>query len=461
MTLTTTVRAPWRVLPLVLAGNFLAVLDFFVVNVALPSIGRELRASPAVLELLVAGYAAAYASGLVVCGRLGDALGRRRFFVGGMLAFTAASAACALAPTPVTLVLARLAQGLAASVLVPQVLASVQGLFHGRDRQRALGVFGAGIGVGTVTGQVAGAALVAADVGGLGWRPIFWINVPIGLVCAAGAARWLPETGSGTRARLDVPGSVLLAATLVTLLLPLALGRDLGWPAWCWASLAASAGLAAAFGRAQVRGERTGRVPLLPPALLRLPAMRAGLVTAAVFFVMCGGFLLTTGVSLQDGIGFGPLTAGLTLAPYALAFLLVSLTVRRYAARYGRGVVVTGAVVAALGLTGLAIQVAAAYPALTPLRLAPVLAVNGAGQAMIMIPLFGVILGGVPPARAGVASGALTTTQQVGLAVGAAAFGTALYGVAAADGWRTATLTVLIAEATLAAVTAGAARRLP
>lgn len=459
-----TARAPWRVLPLVLAGNFLAVLDFFVVNVALPSIGRELRASPAVLELLVAGYAAAYASGLVLSGRLGDALGRRRFFIGGMLAFTVTSAACALAPTPLALVAARLAQGLAASVMVPQVLASIQGLFHGRDRQRALGVFGAGIGVATVAGQVAGAALVAADVGGLGWRPIFWINVPVGLVCAAGAARWLPETGSGAHARLDVRGAVLLAAALVALLLPLSLGHDLGWPAWCEASLVAAVALAAGFAYAQVRTERAGRMPLLPPTLLCVPAMRAGLVTAAVFFVMAGGFLLTTGVSLQDGRGFGPLTAGLTLAPYALAFLLVSLTVRRYAARHGRAVVVTGAVVSALGLTALAVQVALAYAALTPATLAPALAVNGAGQAMIMIPLFGVILGGVPPERAGVASGALTTTQQVGLAVGAAALGTTLFTVAgtgSVPGWRTATLTVLIAEAALAAITALTARRLP
>lgn len=468
MTLTTSAptaaRAPWRVLPLVLAGNFLAVLDFFVVNVALPSIGRELRASPAVLELLVAGYAAAYGSGLVPSGRLGDALGRRRFFIGGMLTFTAASVACALAPTPLALVAARLAQGLAASVMVPQVLASIQGLFHGHDRQRALGVFGAGIGVATVTGQVAGAALVAADVGGLGWRPIFWINVPVGLVCAAGAARWLPETGSGARARLDVRGSVLLAAALVTLLLPLSLGHDLGWPAWCWGSLAAAVTLAAGFAYAQVRTERAGRMPLLPPTLLRVPAMRAGLVTAMVFFVMAGGFLLTTGVTLQDGRGFGPLTAGLTLAPYALAFLLVSLTVRRYAARHGRAVVVTGAGVSALGLTALAVQVAVAYAGLGPVTLAPVLAVNGAGQAMIMIPLFGVILGGVPAEWAGVASGALTTTQQTGLAVGAAALGTTLFTVAGsgtAAGWRTATLAVLIAEAALAAVTALAARRLP
>ena len=454
-------RAPWRALPIVLTGNFLAVLDFFIVNVALPSIGRDLRAAPAVLELLVAGYAAAYASGLVIAGRLGDALGRRRFYIGGVLAFTAASAACALAPNPLTLVLARLAQGLAASVMVPQVLASVQGLFHGRDRQRAMGMFGAGVGAATVIGQVAGALLVAADVGGLGWRPIFSINVPIGLACAAAAVRRLPETASGTRARLDVGGAVLLTAALVMLLLPLSLGRDLGWPPWCAVSLVASAASAAAFWRTQVRGERAGRVPLLPPALLRVPATRRGLVTAALFFIMAGGFLLTTAVILQSGIGLDPLDAGLTLAPYALGFLTVSLTVRGFAARFGRGVVVSGGIVTAVGLVGMCVQVAYGFGGLTPAWLVPAMALNGIGQAMIMIPLFGVILGGVPPERAGVAGGALTTTQQAGLAIGAAALGTTLFAVAASASWRDATLTVLTAEAALAGLTALAARRLP
>ncbi|GAA5140226.1 hypothetical protein GCM10023320_77570 [Pseudonocardia adelaidensis] len=268
-------------LPIVLLGNVLAVLDFFVVNVALAAIDRDLRAGPAALELLVAGYAAAYAAGLVTAGRLGDSWGRKRFLVGGMVAFTLASAACAAAPTAPLLVLARIAQGLAASVMAPQVLATVHALFTGADRQRALGVFGAGIGFSTVAGQVLGAALVA----GFGWRAIFLVNVPLGIAGVAAALRWVPEVRSGARARLDVPGAVLLAVTLVALLIPVALGVELGWPLWCRLVPVLALGTGAVLAVMQVRRERAGGLPLLPPSVLALPAMRAGLATAFVFFV--------------------------------------------------------------------------------------------------------------------------------------------------------------------------------
>jgi MFS family permease len=448
---------PWRVLPVVLLGHVLAVVDFFVVNVALPAVDRDLDAGPAALELLVAGYAAAYASGLVTCGRLGDAWGRKRLFVGGMAAFILASAACAAAPTAVLLVLARLAQGLAASVMVPQVLATVQALFAGADRQRALGVFGVAIGFSTVAGQVFGAALVA----GFGWRAIFLVNVPLGLIGVASALRWLPEVRSGAPARLDVLGAALLAVTLVALLVPVALGVDLGWPLWCRVVPAFALVTAAVLAVTQVRKERAGGLPLLPPSVLRLPAMRAGLVAAFVFFVACGGFLFTAGVVLQQGLGADPMTAGLSLAPYALGFLLVSAVSRRLVARFGSAVIVAGAVLACLAVVALAAQIWLGLPGPLPLGTAPAMALSGIGQGMVMIPLFGVVLAGLPAERAGLASGVLTTTQQVGLGLGAAGLGTLLFTALGPSrgpaGWPSAAAVVFLVEALLFAGTAVAA----
>jgi MFS family permease len=455
-------RPPWRVLPVVLLGQVLAVLDFFVVNVALPSIDRDLDAGPAALELLVAGYAAAYAGGLVTAGRLGDAWGRRRLYVGGMVAFTVASAACGLAPSALLLVLARLVQGLAASVMVPQVLASVQALFTGAARQRALGVFGACIGFATVAGQVLGAAVIAADVAGFGWRAIFLINVPVGLAGVIAAVRVMPEIRSGGQARLDVPGAVLLAVTLVALLVPVSLGTDLGWPLWCRVVPALGAVAGALFVVAQVRRERAGGLPLLPPSLLALPAMRAGLTAAFVFFVACGGFLFTTAVVLQQGLGAGPMTAGLVLAPYALGFLLVSVTARPFVARFGSAVIVTGAALSCVALVAIAAELATGRLGPLPWGPAPMMALSGIGQGMVMIPLFGVILAGVPAARAGLASGVLTTTQQVGLGLGAAGLGTLLFAlVGPGASWPGAAAVTFVVEAALFAVTAVAAWLVP
>lgn len=452
-------RAPWRVLPIVLLGHALAVLDFFVVNVALAAIDRDLDAGPAALELLVAGYAAAYASGLVTFGRLGDAWGRKRLFVGGMVGFTLASAGCAAAPTAVLLVLARLAQGIAASVLVPQVLASVQALFTGADRQRALGVFGACIGFCTVAGQVLGAALVA----GFGWRSIFLVNLPLGVVGAIAAVRWMPEIRSGVRARLDVPGAVLLAVTLVALLVPLSLGTELGWPLWCRTLPALALGTGAVLAATQIRRERTGGLPLIPPSVLRLPAVHAGLLAAFPFFLACGGFLFTVSVVLQRGLGADPMTAGLALAPYATGFLLASVAGRPLVARFGARVIVTGAALSSLTLVVLAAQLGLDRAGPIPFGTAPAMAAAGIGQALVMIPLFGVVLAGLPAARAGLASGVLTTTQQVGLGLGAAIFGTLLFtllGPAPAPLDRPPVdAAVFLAEAALFAATAVAAHR--
>src|SRR3954447_4047374 len=247
-------KGEWAPLPVLLAGAFMVVLDFFVVKVALPSIGAELGASRGSLEWIVAGYGLSFAVLLIVAGRLGEQLGQRRVYGLGLALFTAASAARGLAPSPGALVAARVAQGAAAAVVMPQVLSIIGATYRDAARVRALSVYGVALGLAAVGGQVVGGALLTLDVAGLGWRLCFLINVPIGVAAWALTPRLVRADGRGRAARLDVAGTLLLAAALVAVLLPLINGRESGWPAWTWVSLAVAPPLPARFVPPQPRG---------------------------------------------------------------------------------------------------------------------------------------------------------------------------------------------------------------
>jgi MFS family permease len=456
------VEAPWRALPVIVLGAFLAVLDFFIVNVALPSLDGSLHAGPDLLELVVAGYGVGYACTLIAGGRLGDRHGRRLLFSGGLGLFTAASLACGLAPTASALVVARVIQGIAAGLMVPQGLALIQSSFVGPDRDRALGIYGAVLGAASVTGQLLGGALVEANVAGLGWRAIFLVNVPLGTAGVLAAWRVLPDPRAPSAARVDVPGTLLLAATVVLALVPLALGREQGWPAWCFASLVAAGGLLVAFALTQARAERAGRTPLLPLRLLRVDASRRGLAVALTLFVAVGGFFLTTAITLQSGRGLSPLESGMALAPAGLAFLGVSLAAGSVARRLGGGrAIVVGGLTASVGLVAQAALVLSSYRHDDPLWLALPMVLVGAGMATVVVRLLAVVLAGIPPDLAGAASGALMTTIQLALAIGAATIGTLFFSVAGDRSWQAASVTVLVVEAALFALTAACARGLP
>src|SRR5580692_6265129 len=219
-------------LAVILVGVLLPMIDFFIVNVALPTIDTDLRASQPLLELVVSGYATAYALLLVLGGRLGDSLGRKRLFLAGMAAFTVTSLACGLAPTALALVAGRVAQGASAALMVPQVLATIQAATTGERRTRALARYGATGGLAAVLGQVLGGLLVSANIDGSGWRPIFLVNVPIGLAGLFLARRYVPDTRHGNAARVDGLGTVLLGVTVLALLIPLTEGQSLHWPDW-------------------------------------------------------------------------------------------------------------------------------------------------------------------------------------------------------------------------------------
>ena len=444
-----------------LLGAALNVIDFFIVNVALPTIDADLQASTANLEMIVAGYGIAFAVLLVLGGRLGDAFGRRRMFRLGLLAFTVTSLVCGLAPNASTLVVARMAQGAAAAIAMPQVLASIQAATTGEHRARAMGYYGANAGISMVIGQVLGGALVAADVGGLGWRAIFLVNVPIGIVALVLARRTVPETRSAEPLGVDGWGTLLLGATLLALLIPLTEGRALGWPAWTLALLATVPVLGLALAVVERRVERSGRVALLPPSVLRLPSMRRGLTVGIPFFAGFSAFMFICALLLQDGLRLGPLEAGFALAPLAVGFFAVSLLNARLVARFGVGAVVAGFALQFVGLLVVLGTVWWGWPDLTAVDLAPGTFVCGIGQGMAMPTVLRLVLSEVPADRAGAGSGVLTTAQQASFALGVATLGSLYAEVAGAHGPRYGFLVVTGIHALMTVGIVLLSRRLP
>ncbi len=445
----------------VLLGAALPLIDFFIVNVALPTIDQDLRAGPAMLEMVVAGYGVSYAMLLVLGGRLGDMIGRRRLFLWGLAAFGVTSLACGLAPDAWTLVIARVAQGGAAALLLPQVLATIQATTTGKRRAKAVSLYGGTAGVSSAVGQVLGGLLVSADLAGSGWRAVFLVNVPIAAAAWLLAARTVPETRSPRPSRVDGTGTVLLAVSLITLLLPLTEGRAAGWPLWSWLLLGVFPFVAVAFVLVERRAEQAGRTPLVPPSLLRIPSVHSGLSMLVPFSVGFGGFMFVVAVALQNGLHYGPFAAGLSLAPLCVTFFLASLAGPRLVQRFGRRVVLTGSLIQATGLLALALTFRAGWPDVSVAGLAPSMAVLGVGQGLVLPVLVRIVLSELPATQAGVGSGVMVTTQQSGLALGVATLGTLFLTLLPSLGIRDALLSVLLAQLLIVLGTTALALRLP
>lgn len=413
-----------------LFGAFLPMLSFFIINVALPAIGSDLQAGAGELQLVVGSYGIANATLLVVGGRLGDGFGRKRLFLYGLVGFTVMSLICAIAPTIGVLLAARVVQGAAAAAMTPQVLASISSLLTGEHRARAMAMFGVAGGAAAALGQILGGVLVEADVFGLGWRAVFLVNVPVGLVALVAALKLLPETKAAQAHRVDLVGAGLLALALVLLLLPLTEGRPLGWPLWTWLCLAATIPAVGLLGVHQHRSEKAGTAPLIPPSVLRLRAMRIGLLLAVGFFTTFGGFMFVFALATQGEAGMSPLEGGLSLLPMAVGFLITSIYGPRLQQRYGAGLILRGWIVQAVGYAVLAVVALTLWPDVTPWTMAVPMLIAGFGSGLVMVPLMGVVVGQVPPAQAGLGSGILLTSQQTCLALGAATVGTAYLSLA-------------------------------
>jgi EmrB/QacA subfamily drug resistance transporter len=412
----------------ILTGTFMVVLDFFIVNVALPSVQSDLHASSGSIQWIVAGYGLTSAVFLITAGRLGDKLGRRRTFSLGLALFTLSSAACGLATTPEMLVVSRLVQGLAGALLMPNVLSLIGVLYTGADRLRALSAYGMVMGLAAVGGQLIGGMLVQANIAGVGWRSCFLINVPVGALALALAPVLVPESRAARSRRLDLAGTALVTVGLTAIVLPLVEGRQYGWPLWTWLSLGAAPLILTAFVIQQRRLARRGGAPLLELSLFSERTFSAGLLAQLVFWCGQASFFLVLALYLQQGRGLGPLQAGLVFTILAGAYLAASMRAPALAERHGRRVLAAGALVLATGHGLLLASVADVGTGGSVAILAPGLVLIGVGMGLGIAPLATIIMSGMKPEQAGAASGALATMQNVGNCLGVAIIGVIFFG---------------------------------
>ncbi|MGZ9895014.1 MFS transporter [Bordetella bronchiseptica] len=427
-------RHPWRALAVLLTGNFVTILDLFIVNVALPSIQQGLSATDTDLQLVVVAYALAYGLCLINGARLGDLFGRRRLFLAGMGLFTLASALCGVAVTPWQLVAARALQGVGAGVLMPQVLASIRVLFEGEARRRAFGIMGAVQGVAATVSQLLGGALITMNAFGLGWRLVFLINVPVGIAALLAGRQALPEWRAPIAAKVDMWGALVGAVGLALILVPVMEGREHGWPWWSLAGPVLALLVLGYFVHYEQGLVRRGGVPMLDMGLFANRPFVAGIGAVFFFFSAISSFFFALTLLLQFGLGMAPLAAGAVFTPSALAFFGASLVGPRLAARHGHGALLFGVLVFAAGLA-LSAMTAATQPQNLPLLVAS-LVLNGAGQGLVIPLAFNAILGAVREEQAGMASGMLSTLQVVGTSVGVAVVGGVVFAVLEGAGGR-------------------------
>lgn len=424
-----TINRVWATIILMVA-MFMDLMDSTITNVALPAIGEELGATAAQLEWTLAGYVIAFATLLITGGRLGDIVGRRRTFLLGVAGFTLASLLAALAPTADVLVAARLVQGAFAGIMVPQVLSTIQVMFRPEERGAVLGITGALSALGAVSGLLLGGWLVTVDAFGIGWRSIFVVNIPVGILLAVATLVLVPESRSDRPVRLDLVG-VLLGATAVFLVVfPLTDGRQAGWAWWIWVMLAAAPVALAAFLLHQRRRAARDDSALLPLRLFADRGFAAGSVVQVLSSIGNGGYALILLFYVQQALGFTPLTAGLTILPLALGSVIATGLAVPLSQRFGKGLVAVGGLVQAGAFAAVLLVIQARGADLSGWDLVIPLAVAGAGMMLLIMPLMGLTLGGVPEDIAGAASGTLTTFGQIGMVLGVALAGSIYFGVA-------------------------------
>ncbi|MEV4074641.1 MFS transporter [Nonomuraea fuscirosea] len=433
-------KAGGLLLTIILVGQFLAVLNVNIVNVATPTIESDLHSSGAGLQMIIAGYTIVYAVLLITGARVGDLFGYRRAFLGGLALFTLTTLAAGLAPSTAWLVGSRLLQGAGAAMMVPQVLTLLQRNYHGAARGRAMGLWSLMISGGIVAGQAAGGILLGV---GLGWRLVFLVLVPVSALLLVAGFRMLPADTGGARSGLDPWGLVTLSAAVLLFVVPLVLGRDLGWPVWGWISMALSVAAFYAFVRVERWVTASGRRPLVDAGVLRAPGMRPGLAVLLFGPATWGAFLFTSALHLQGDLHMTPLASGMMLVPCALAFGLVGLAWPRLPQRLQRSLVPVGYLVAApayLGL-GLATGGGVAYAVMS--------ALIGAGLG-VQIAVTTMVTERVDRAYAADASGALLTVMQLGQVIGVSTVGTLFITLESAS--VAASLPTAVAMAALAAL---------
>ncbi|MGA5170763.1 MULTISPECIES: MFS transporter [Streptomyces] len=410
----------------VLFGSFMDLVDATIVTVAAPAIARDMGAGDAQIQWTIAAYTLALGAGLITGGRLGDQFGRKRLFMTGLAGFMVTSALCALAVTPGTLIGMRAAQGLTAGIMVPQVFGVIRASFAPAERAKAFGAYGAVQGLASVAGPLLGGLLVEADLFGLGWRTIFWINVPVSILALVVGGRVLPESRSASTARLDPVGALLAASGILLLLLPIIQVETWGWTAGSYALLAAGIALLTIFLVYERSLSIRGGEPVFDPALLRNRAFIIGLSASVLFFGGIGSFFLTLSVYLQLGTGRTAWETGLVILPYALGSIITSGLGVALAAKAGRVLLITGSLtIAASQLVLLTVIGGGSDPGYWLLALG--LFIGGLGLGLAAPILVNVVLAGIPGRHAGAAGGVLSTVNQIGGSIGIAVLGTIFF----------------------------------
>ncbi|MFJ4416444.1 MFS transporter [Streptomyces sp. NPDC088925] len=426
-------RWRWLVLVVMLVAEIMDLLDASIVNVAGPDLEKSLDAGSAGLQWVIGGYALTLGAGLVLGGRLGDRYGRRRMFLLGLAAFTLSSVLCASAPGIASLIVFRLLQGAAGAMLLPQGLGLLRENFSGPELTKVFAIFGPVLGLGGIVGPVLGGFLIEGDFFGLGWRAVFLVNLPIGLLALIVAARFVPRRPGDRAVRVDLSGAALVVASCALLVLPLNQGQENGWPLWTWLCMAASVLGFALFAVQQRRTAAAGREPLVTPGLLRKPAFSVGLGGIALFFSGLIGTQLVLTLYLQIGRHFTAGEAGLGNLPLAVGTAIGGAVSGAFLAdRIGRKVLQLGPLVQLLGAAVLWWELDGLGTAsFTIWDIVPGVAVAGAGAGMVIAALFGFVLAAVDDDEIGSASGVLSAVQAVGGSLGIAVFGSVFFDRAA------------------------------
>ncbi|RPA19887.1 MFS transporter [Gordonia sp. OPL2] len=452
-------RARTVALICLLAASFMELMDATVVNVALRTMQTDLNASAASLQWVVAGYPLTYAVGLILGARLGDNYGRRRLFVLGLGAFGIASLACGLAAGPGQLVGFRLIQGAAAALMVPQVLSNIQVLYPPAERGKAMGMFTSVIGLAAVAGPILGAVITSGDWFGLGWRPIFLINVPLALIAIVAALLFIPETRAAVRSPITAGSALLIGGSLGAIMLPITLGPENDWPAWGFIMIVAGAVGLVIFVRRQASLARAGGEPLVPPALFGTPSFTAGLVSFAVLMVPTGGYFLVQSLHVQLAFGWSVLHTGMMWIPFSVAVpVSAGLAATVLAARLGKHVLQLGATVLISGMALMYVAEQSAHPAAW---FCIALTVSGLGFGTIVGSAGLLVLNDVAVRLAGAASGVFNTAQALSVAIGAAVIGTVYSSIGDTSGLESGYRASLFVMMALIAVGATLAQLMP
>lgn len=415
----------WVGLVVLVSANFMTILDLFIVNVSLQAIRTTFSATPGEIQAMIIAYNIPYGVLMLNFGRLGDRFGRRRMYLIGTSIFTAASLFCGLAWSPLALIIFRATQGIGAAAMMPQVYASLRVLFEGERRQKAFGVMAAVQGIAGIASQLVGGMLIVYSAFGLGWRSIFFVNIPIGALAIIGAIFFLPETREKNLRRLDFGGALIATTTLLLIIVPLLVGRDLGWPSWSLFTLALSIPATSWFFRYEGRISKSGISPILDVSLFRSPTFRYGVIASFLFYSAISSFSLSLTMLLQDGFRLSALIAGAIFTPSAISFFVGSLCSTQIS-KIGRDrSVVLGLTIFFIGLLASVLFGAYFHSCYTLLFVAMIF--NGLGQGLVIPILLNSILSSVDVNNAGTASGTFSTVQILGATIGVALVGTIFF----------------------------------